>query len=47
MSRIGISFQRCDANKTLKEIYIQSLKNNIKLYLKIELSNQRIIEIVC
>lgn len=43
LSRIGISFQRADANKTLKEIYHQCEKNKIKIYLKIELANQRCI----
>ena len=42
---IGISVQGIDANKSIYEIYNQSLINNIKVYLKIKLENNMIIQI--
>jgi len=42
---IGISIQGIDTNKSILEIYKQSIANNIKLYLKIKLENNMIIQI--
>jgi hypothetical protein len=45
MNDIGISFQRCDSNKTLKEIMTQCSKNKVHIALKIELDNKNIVHV--
>lgn len=45
MNDIGISFQRCDSNKTLKEIMTQCSKNKVHIVLKIELVNGNIVHV--
>ena len=44
---LGISVQGVDANKCLKEILNQCEKNNIKIQIKIELKNDKILSITC
>jgi hypothetical protein len=45
MNDLGISVQRCDANKTLKEIISQCTKHRISISLKIQLSNDNIVHV--
>ena len=45
MNDLGISVQRVDANKTLREIISQCTKNKIKLSLKIQLADNNIVHV--
>jgi hypothetical protein len=45
MKDLGISFYRGTVEKTFEEIRNQCLKNNIQLYLDIELENKMIVPI--
>jgi hypothetical protein len=45
LPNIGISYQRKDANGTIREIYKQSRHHNIQISIKIKLSNNIIIQI--
>jgi hypothetical protein len=45
IDKLGISVQGIDANKSIYEIYKQSNINNIKLYLKIKLENNTLLQI--
>ena len=42
---LGISVQRADSNKTLKEILVQCQKNNIILNMKIKLETDKVVMI--
>jgi hypothetical protein len=43
LQNLGISYQRADTNKTIKEILNQSILNNISIFIKIRLSTDDII----
>lgn len=45
MQDLGISFQRCDANKTLKEIMLQCQKERICIKFQIKLSDDKLVQV--